>query len=206
MIITAIKQQVRRSGRYSIFVDGKYSFSLSDGALLESRLVNGQELTEKQIKDFKRVSDEDKLYNNTLAYVSLRPRSEWEVRQYLQRKKAAPELSKKILDKLNDVGLLDDEAFARSWVASRRLLKPVSRRKLIQELRAKRVEEAVCERAISEDDTDEQEVLAELIDRKRKQTRYRDNQKLMQYLAGQGFSYGDIKSALEVRDKPDGQA
>jgi regulatory protein len=196
MKITAIKQQVKRADRYSIFVDGKYAFSLSDTALLDSKLVNGQELTEAEVKRFKQVSEDDKLYNNALAYATLRPRSSWEMEQYLRRKKCAPALEKKTLDKLSGIGLIDDDNFARSWVANRRLLKPVSKRKLLQELRAKRVPDAAAKKALDEDEADEQAVLAELITRKRKQTKYKDDRKLMQYLAGQGFNYGDIKDAL----------
>lgn len=198
MKITAIKQQIKRQGRYSVFVDGKYEFSLSDSALLDAGLVTGQELTGSRLGELKQESADDKVYNNALAYVALRPRSTWEMEQYLSRKKCSPALSKKILNKLSVIGLLDDEAFARSWVANRRLLKPVSRRRLVQELRTKRVPEDVAARAVNEDETDEQSVLAGLIARKRKQTRYQDDQKLMQYLAGQGFNYGDIKSALEA--------
>lgn len=198
MKITAIKQQAKRQNRYSIFVDDKYSFSLSDTALLESRLVNDQELTQKQVDKFKQDSADDKLYGNALAYATLRPRSTWEMEQYLRRKKCSPQLEKRILSKLSDIGLMDDEAFARSWVANRRLLKPISRRKLGQELRAKRVSDDVAARVMDEDAVDEQAVLTELITRKRKQTRYQDDQKLMQYLAGQGFGYGDIKAALEA--------
>ena len=197
MKVTAIKQQVKRTDRYSIFVDGKYEFSLSDTALLDSKLVNGQELTAAQVKRFKQVSEDDKLYNNALAYVALRPRSGWEMEQYLRRKKCSPALEKKTLDKLNAIGLIDDDSFARSWVASRRLLKPISKRKLLQELRAKRVPDDAVKRALDEDEADERAILTELITRKRKQTRYRDDQKLMQYLAGQGFNYGDIKAALD---------
>lgn len=197
MKITAIKQQVKRQGRYSIFVEGKYAFSLSETALLESKLRNGQELAESQLKELKQLSIDDKLYNIALSYAMLRPRSTWEMEQYLKRKKCSPELIQQILNKLSILKLLDDEKFARSWVANRRLLKPISRRRLEQELRTKRVPEEAARQALAEDDTDEEAVLAELISRKRKQARYQDNQKLMQYLAGQGFSYGDIKTALE---------
>lgn len=197
MKITAIKQQVRRQGRYSIYVEGKYAFSLSDTALLESKLVVGQDLSEAEVGELKQKSADDKLYNNALAYVMLRPRSRWEMDQYLRRKKASPTLTAEILNKLSINGLLNDEAFARSWIANRRLLKSTSRRRLMQELRAKRVPEAVARQALEEDVTDERSVLMSLIVRKRKQSRYQDDQKLMQYLAGQGFSYGDIKAALE---------
>lgn len=197
MKVTAIKQQIKRTDRYSIFVDGKYAFSLSDAALLDSKLVNDQELTSAQVKQFKRISEDDKLYNNALAYATLRPRSSWEMEQYLRRKKCSPALEKKTLNKLSGIGLIDDDSFARRWVANRRLLKPISRRKLLQELRAKRVSDDAAKRALDEDEADERTILAELITRKRKQTRYRDDQKLMQYLAGQGFNYGDIKAVLD---------
>lgn len=196
MKVTAIKRQVKQQGRYSIFVEGKYSFSLSEAALLESKLVLGQEMTPSEVKRLKQTSVDDKLYNQALRYVAMRPRSTWEMESYLQRKKATPLLSQQILSKLSNMDLLDDLSFARSWVSSRRLLKPVSRRRLIAELRQKHVPDAIAEEALAEDETDERDTLRELIARKRKQTKYQDDLKLMQYLARQGFNYDDIKSVL----------
>ena len=196
MKITAIRQQQRQQGRYSIFVAGKYSFSLSESALLESKLVSGQELSPEQVKEFKQLSNDDKLYGRALRYAAMRPHSRWEMESYLQRKKSDPLLCQRILNKLSDLGLIDDLAFARSWVASRRLLKPVSRRRLTQELRQKRVSSDVIEAVLKEDETDERATLRELVERKRKQTKYQDTMKLMQFLARQGFNYDDIKSVL----------
>ncbi len=201
MKITSIKQQIKRQGRYSIFIAGKYAFSLSDSALLESGLHNGQELSDAKIRELKQTSADDKLYNNALAYIARRPRSVWEMQQYLRQKNASPPLSTTILNKLSNNKLLDDQEFARSWVASRRLLKPTSRRRLVQELRAKRLADEIIERVLAEDDTDERTTLHELIVRKRRQSRYQDDQKLMQYLAGQGFNYSDIKIALHDSDE-----
>src|SRR6185312_13486596 len=123
MNVTAIKQQVKRQGRYSIFVDGTYAFSLSEIALLESKLSIGRELTSDELKELKQTSADDKVYNNALAYATLRLRSTWEMEQYLRRKQASAPLADQILNKLSIMGLLDDEAFARGWVANRRLLK-----------------------------------------------------------------------------------
>lgn len=200
MKITAIKQQVKRQGRYSIFVEGKYAFSLSDTALLETGLTNGQELSASEVKVLKQQSVDDKLYNNALNYVALRPRSTWEMQQYLQRKGCSPSLAEGILNKLSYLDLLNDEVFARSWVANRRLLKPISRRRLNQELRAKRIPEEIIQSVLGKDETDELDVLRELVERKRRQSRYHDVQKLMQYLASQGFQYSDIKTVLSETD------
>lgn len=196
MKITNIAQQVKRAGRYSIFVDSKYAFSLSEGALIESKLAVGQELSSGEVGQFKKLSTEDKLYNNALHYTALRARSRWEIETYLTRKGSPAPLTKTILNKLSKIGLINDNTFAQTWIENRRLLKPTSRRRLIQELRAKHVAQEVIDRALAEDTTEEEQVLKELIERKRKQSKYQDKLKLMQYLARQGFNYDDIKSAL----------
>ena len=196
MKITAIKQQIKRAGRYSIFVDGKYEFSLSDTALLDSKLVPGQELDQQQLREFKQASVDDKLYNNTLGYLAIRPRSRWEIETYLQRKGASPALASTILNKLSIGNLIDDAAFARIFVSDRRLLRPTSRRKIIMELRKKHVADEVIQAAVGDEPQDEATALQTMIERKRRQTKYQNDLKLMQYLARQGFSYGDIKDAL----------
>lgn len=196
MKITAIKAQIRQQGRFSIFLEGKYAFSLSDQALLDSKIVPGQELTAPEVERLKQLSADDKLLGAALRYAMLRPRSNWEMETYLRRKNVTPLLLQKILSKLSDLRLLDDAAFAKAWIDSRRLLKPVSHRRLVAELRAKRIPEEIAKQALEGDDTDERAVLKELVARKRKQTKYQDNTKLMQYLARQGFNYDDIRSVL----------
>lgn len=196
MNITAIKQQERLKGRYSIYVDERYAFSLSADVLLEQKLYVGQELDEAQLKSYKKLSADDKAYGLALAYAVRRMRSRYELADYFRRKGYDEALAKTILERLARLGLVDDQAFAGAWVRNRRLLKAVSRRRLTQELRQKRVSDDLIEQALTEDEADEGTVLRELIARKRKQSKYQDNLKLMQYLARQGFGYDDIKSAL----------
>lgn len=205
MKITAIKQQVRRKDRYSIYVDEKYSFSLSETALLEAKLANGQELDDIAVEDYKRLSAEDKIYGNALRYSAIRLRSRWEMESYLQRKEAAPELADSILNKLSNYGFINDLLFAKAWVENRHLLRPTSKRKLQQELRAKRVSSEIIDQVLGDDDTDDQHELRAMIDRKRKQSKYQDQTKLMQYLARQGFGYEDIKTALASARSSDAQ-
>lgn len=196
MKITAIKQQVKRADRYSIYVDGKYSFSLGENELLRLGLHSGQEITEQELAAYRDESDYGKLFDKTLNLLSFRLRSEWELRDYLKRKKAEPEIIEKILNKLSINGYVDDEQFARRWVENRRLLKTTSRRRIAQELKQKRISNDIIDKVLAEDkeETDEREVLRELVDKKKH--RYPDQTKLMQYLARQGYSYEDIKAVL----------
>lgn len=197
MKISAIRQQKKLKDRYSVYVDGAYSFSLSESALLESKLAGGQEITADELSTYKRMAVDDKAYGNALRYVAMRPRSLGELHDYFRRKKVEEPVAKQIISRLTNIGLLNDEVFARSWVESRRLLKPVSQRRLVQELKQKRVNEDIISKVLQADPSDELSVLAVLVAKKRQQSKYQDNGKLMQYLARQGFSYDDIKQVLQ---------
>ena len=200
MKVTAIKAQVKREGRYSIFVDGKYAFSLSAESLLDSGLINGQELSETDIQVYLKLSTDDKAYGLTLEYIVRRMRSEGELQDYFRRKKYESELAEQIIAKLTRGGYVDDAEFARRWVENRRLMKATSARRLQLELQQKKVSSDIIQTVLEEDETDERQVLHELLAKKRKQARYQDNQKLIAYLARQGFNYDDIKSALESEE------
>ena len=196
MNITAIKQQQRLQGRYSVYVDGSYAFSLSADTLLEEKLYVGYELDAAGLEAYKKLAANDKAYSLALAYTVRRLRSRYEVTDYLRRKGYDEDLSHRIMQKLERTGLIDDEKFAEAWVRNRRLLKPVSERRLVQELRQKRVADSVIKQILSQDETDERAVLRKLVARKREQTRYKDDLKLMQYLVRQGFSYDDVREIV----------
>lgn len=197
MKITDIKQQVKRKDRYSIFIDGKYSFALSESKLLELGLVVGQEFDKTQLELTKDEAELDKGVYRVMDLISRRPRSKWEITDYLKRKSYKTDEIDKILNILDDKGYIDDKDFARRWVESRRLLKSTSKRKLSLELRQKRVSDETISEVIENDETNDLDVIKELIIKKRQQTRYKDRDKLMAYLMRQGFNYGDVKDAID---------
>ena len=199
MKVTDIKQQVRQQSRFSVFVGGKYAFSLSDSQIRLSGLLVGQELGKEDIEKWKRESYEGKILDRTLRWLAIRPRSEWELSDYLKRKDVNDDLANKIIEQINGFGYLNDKSFAESWVRNRRLLKSVSIKRLRQELYQKRVPTDVVDEVLAEDEADDLSVLNELIEKKQKQSRYQDDQKLIAYLARQGFHYSDIKEALGRR-------
>lgn len=196
MKITKIASQVKRADRFSIFVDEKYSFSLSADQLLAQKLAVGDELAASDVKKLKQLSADDKIYNAALNYIAIRQRSRWEIESYLARKKASPELASDIIAGLEKLGLINDEQFARAWIENRKLLNPRSHRKLVAELRSKRVPDEIITEVLEKNTEEEREILKLLVERKRHQTKYKDDLKLAQYLSRQGFNYDDIKSVL----------
>ena len=197
MKITAIKAQLRSPDRVSVHVDGKYALSLTQAQLLEQKIFAGKEIDEPRLRELKRESDYGKLLERAINYIMIRPRSVREVRDYLWRKKAEPDISASIVARLETRGYLGDDAFAKSWVRARQLTKPVSKRRLVAELRQKGVANELIEQTLHTETYDEQAALSELVAKKRKQARYQDEQKLMAYLARQGFGYDAIRAALQ---------
>lgn len=197
MKITKITQQLKQRDRYSIYIDDKYSFSLSESALLESQLVSGQELSQEEVVAFKQKSSEDKLYNRTLRWVAMRPRSVWETKEYLRRHDSPAPKSEQITNKLIELGMLDDQKYAAAFVHDTTLLRPTSVRKMIAKLRQKHIAEEVIQLTLQANPTDELASLREIVAKKRQLTKYKDDDlKLMQFLARQGFGYSDIKQVL----------
>jgi len=195
--ITNIQSQVKRKDRVSVSVDGKYSFSLGLNQVQNTGLKIGQAITKEELESFKQQSSDGKLLDKVLRWLAIRPRSAWELTDYLKRNKIEEADAQNVTEKVIGFGYIDDEKFAESWVRSRRILKSVSVKRLRQELFQKRVEADIIDKILAEDDADELDVLADLIGRKSKQTRYHDREKLIAYLARQGFGYSDIKEALD---------
>lgn len=77
------------------------------------------------------------------------------------------EVAQRLLDRFEEVGLVDDAAFARAWVESRQRSKGLGRRALAQELRRKGIEEGLTREALDEVDPDTEEEAARALVRRR---------------------------------------
>jgi len=197
MKVTAITSQVKNKARYSVFVDESYSFSLNQEGILNTGIRIGDELTEAELRALKKQSEDGKLYDRLIGLLASRPRSRWELENYLDRKKTDTETKAQLLSKLEEKKLINDADFAKRWVENRRLLKSISKRKLQLELRQKRISGEIIDEVLADDETDEKDVLRELVEKKKDLSKYKaDKQKFMQFLARQGFNYGDIKEVL----------
>ncbi|MEX0932109.1 MAG: RecX family transcriptional regulator [Candidatus Saccharimonadales bacterium] len=201
MKITKIEQQKKRQDRYSIYVGDEYAFSLSESQLATAGLGKGQELSPEELKDWQSSSEYGKAYDRALKYLAIRPRSQFEMSTYLDRKDYEPEIKEKVLKELKKNGYLDDNKFAEAWVSWRMNIGTKSRQQIQAELIKKRVPREITEQVLASIETEaELENLKQLIATKQKQSRYQEKQKLMAYLARKGFNYGLIKQAFEELD------
>jgi regulatory protein len=88
----------------------------------------------------------------------------------LAKRGVPDDLAGRLLDRFEEVGLVDDEAFARSWVQSRQPGKGLARRALAQELRRKGVDDEVARTALDEVDPDDEVEAARTLVRRKLRT------------------------------------
>lgn len=214
MKITALTAQIKNKDRVNVIIDGVYRFSLDVFQVADLGIRIGKEYTEQELAELETESQFGKLYGRALEYTMLRPHSAREVRDYLWRKTRTTKyksrqgeikeregvsqtVADRVFGRLTEKGYIDDEKFARFWVENRHQRKGSSVRKLKSELQAKGVESSIIDTALASTTRSDEDELAKIIAKKR--ARYPDEQKFMQYLARQGFSYDDIKEALSRR-------
>ena len=192
-------------------VDGKYRFSLDIFQVADLGIRVDKEYTDEELTALETESQFGKAYGRALEYVLIRPHSSKEVKDYLYRKTRdsrtktgevkkglTPEITERVFERLSEKGYINDEKFARFWVDNRNLTKGASSRKLTAELRIKGVKQEIIEKFLSESSRTDEDELRKIIAKKSR--RYADTQKLMQYLARQGFDYETIKRVLAGED------
>ena len=214
MKITNLSAQIKNPDRVNVSVDGRYRFSLDITQIGELGIKLGKEFNEDELREIETESAFGKLYARALEYSLLRPHSGREIRDYLRRKTLSTKyktrsgeirdragvsqaIADRVYARLEQRGYIDDVSFARYWVENRNQVKGVSRRKLMAELRAKGIEANLIEAALADSERSDDQEIKKII--AKKQARYADPQKLMQYLARQGFSYDDIKTAISQK-------
>lgn len=214
--ITDIKQAVKNPNRANIFVNGKYRFSLDIFQLTDLGVKIGEIFDEKEIENLEQQSEFGKLYALALNYCLMRPHSEREIRDYLMKKTLSKKLRNKktgefyeksgvsklsveqVLARLKEKKYIDDEKFARFWLENRNQRKGSSLKKLRAELLQKGVSGGIIEKVFTETSRNDSEEIRKIIEKKAK--RYPDQQKLVAYLARQGFSFDEINRALKNED------
>ncbi|WP_204294936.1 regulatory protein RecX [Actinoplanes campanulatus] len=143
-----------------------------------------------------------------LRQLAVRPRTRAELAKALVRKEISEEVIAEVLDRYDEVGIIDDAAFARAWVSSRHHGRGLARRALANELRQRGVDAEVASEALEAvDDEAEAAAARALVDRKLRSATGAPEavfRRLVAMLARKGYPAGiairAVKDALAARD------
>ncbi|MEU8505908.1 recombination regulator RecX [Streptomyces brevispora] len=144
--------------------------------------------------------------NICLRLLTGTPRTRKQLADALRKREIPDEAAEEVLSRFEDVGLINDAAFADAWVESRHHGRGLARRALVRELRTKGVDAAVIDEAVGQLDPAQEEATArELVARKLRSTRGLDRDKRLRRLAGmlarkgygEGLALRVVRRALE---------
>ena len=193
MRISKVSPAVKTAGRYNIYVDGKYSFSLDELQLVQSGLHSGLEISEAQLEQLKSESDFGKNYIRAVDLISRRLRSEREIRDYAFRKQWTKSNTERVIERLKARGYLDDRRFAELFFSSRHQSGRYSLKRIRLDLVKKGIDSDIIDDLCRANG--DSAALLKLINKRI--NKYDDENKLIAYLARNGFRYDDIKAALD---------
>lgn len=200
--ITDIRpQKTRRLGmaRFNVYLDGKFSFALSDEVLVRENLKNGQQISEEKVKKLIKENEFGKIYDRILKFLSFRPRTEKELLDWFGKKNVGEETKKMVWEKLGDLGYINDEEFARWWIEQRISFKPMGRYAIIRELRQKGINQDLIARTLDSLKVQVSEIDLAKRAAEKKMKIYKKlpfpefRQKISAFLARRGFSWETIE-------------
>lgn len=192
--ITDIAPQKRNRQRVNISLDGEYAFSLD--RFTAAWLTIGRELDDAAIKKLLEKDELEAAYARAMHYLSFRSRSALEIERFLQTKGYNEEVSARLMQRLEEEGLVNDVSFARDWVDSRVSFRPTSISRMQAELRHKGLADAAISAAFAETSLEDDALV--LASARKLARRYQSlsweeySRKLNGALLRRGFSFATI--------------
>jgi regulatory protein len=185
---------------YLVILENNSKFRASADVVLKYKIAPGLDLSREDIDKIKSSASEDRVFNALLRLITGRLKTEFEIRRYLRQKEISEKKSEYFIDRLKDLGLIDDSKYIESFVHDQNLRSPTSKTKLIFKLKSKGISKNIIEEYFVNRSEDQVDNLNRLIEIKRRQTKFKDDQKLMAYLIRNGFNYSEVKNALNQED------
>jgi len=202
--VTALRENPRKPGRYAVHVDGKSVAIVNAAYLHDSALAVGTVLDEAAGDRLLLAARKLEAFDRAAAALGRRARSAHELERWLLQRGFDRADVTDAVQRLTEIGAIDDSQFARAFARSRALGKGMSRRRLAQELARRGVDRPMADAAIAEvleeESVDERALLEGAARKKLAMLQGQDpdtvRRRLYGYLARRGYDANDIAAVL----------
>ncbi len=204
--ITALRENPRKPGRYAVHVDGKSVAIVNAAYLHDAGLRAGKVIDEAAGDRLLIAARKLEAFDRAAAALGRRARSAHELERWLLQRGFDRADVADAVQRLTEVGAIDDSQFARAFARSRALGKGMSRRRLAQELARRGVDRRMADAAIAEvleEESVDERALLEAAARKklavlRGQEPETVRKRLYGYLARRGYDASDIAAVIRT--------
>lgn len=195
MLITAIEK--RRKMLSALFLDGEFAVNIDTETLLQFRYKIGMDITDEQLHELILASDARRANEKALYLLEHRSHSKKELIEKIQRT-TSKEAARSAADRMEELGLVNDEEFAKRYAAELFNRKGFSGRRAQYELLQKGIDKEIIAHVVEELEPNPVEKIKEIIEKKylrclQDEKGYRRAVNGLQRL---GYRYEDIKQAI----------
>jgi regulatory protein len=208
VIVTKLEQQKRNASRFNLYIDDQFFAGISSNTLAKFNLYKGKEIKEELLEEILYQELKCRFTDRAINYIARAPKTKFRIGRYLrelQYKKKGKwfdeeanidfeKIFGEIVEKLEEMNLLDDEEFARLFVESRIKNRPRGKFVLVSELIGKGVDKEIAIKVCDELIEDEYDILKRTFYKRYKSEELDlEDRKKVAYLQRKGFSYDLIK-------------
>ncbi len=195
MLITAVEP--RKKSLSALYIHGEYAVSIDTVTLAASGFREGSEIDDDQLHDLIETSNVNRAKEKALYLIEYRARTRKEIEDKLKieyGEKAAVTA----VERLQELGLIDDEGFAKEYAYQLLVKKKYSEKRTLYEMLKKGIDKELAEEIIEELGIDPEEQIRYLLETKyaKLMNDEGNRKKVVSTLAGMGFSWYDINSVV----------
>ena len=196
MTITDIKKG--RKYLSAIYIDGELAVHLDTRVVLEENIRAGKEITDERLKELIEISNVRRAKEKALWLISYRDHSKKELVQKIAIS-ADKESAEIAVDRMEELGLVNDEKYARRYLDQLINIKHLSKNAAKYKLLEKGIDRNLIDEILCETETDPQEHIRAIIERKylKSLSDEKGKRRCFAGLQRMGYSYSDINSVLQ---------
>lgn len=200
MKITDVQVQKNDTSKVSVFIDGKYAFSLDEVDALVMGIKKDREIDREKLSEMLFASGVAKAKRDALSLLSRKSATKSMIEDRLREKNFEDEVIETVLLELESLGLVDDYAYSALF-AEYAVQKFWGERKIRYELSVKGVDKEVIEDVLSKSELIGEEEIARAISEKYRGldlTDIKTKQKIQRFFVSRGFNFDEINGAIGI--------
>ncbi|HIQ80933.1 MAG TPA: regulatory protein RecX [Candidatus Scatavimonas merdigallinarum] len=195
-----------RKSMCAVYIDGEYALKLDMQTLQENHIAQGDTLTDEQLKTLIDQSDLRRAKEKALWLLSYRDHSRKELVDKMKHT-CSQQAAQAAADRMEQLGLVDDQAFARRYARELIYKKRLAPRAALYKMREKGIDRELAQAVLQECTVSASEQIHALLRGKYagKLCDEKSCRRTVAALQRMGYNWGDIRPVLEEYVQADGQ-
>ncbi len=190
----------RRKGLTQLYLDGEPAVKIDTETFLRSGFKPGDAVTDEELYELIKASDASRAQEKALYLLEHRNHSKKELEDKIARTAATREAAKAAAQRMEDLGLIDDETYANDLARDLFTRKRYGAGRVRQELRLKGIDGEVIDRLLEQYGSEEEALENIRAVLERKYANWREDEKTSRRAFGAlqrlGYSYDLIRRAM----------